>query len=830
MPNDKYQHLFLGPEFRGRMDYTRPPRAVLGRGIPKRDVTEHGPYLRERLNRAWKEAQHVLEQRQAIALPTRSGTYLEFRSDPGDLLMTKRLEDRRRGIRLLSVSERQIPGAKESATFATIFVPTGKQGHFLRKVEQYASETTESGKPRNRELVDSISDIRLAVLSSFWLDTVPVPEGDREWCEAWLRVEPGAATDVEDAFRALCDQVDIQATPGLLRFPERSVIQIMASKEQLMELIAASDDIAEFRLAKETAEFWIGLTNEDQAAAVAELLGRLETDDTGVSVCILDTGINNGHQLIAPILDDHDLHSVDPAWGTEDHEGHGTLMAGVCAYGDLQDVLAAGQRIQVTHILESSKILPNHGDNPPDLFGYMTAQGISRAELEAPHRRRIVCMAVASEDARDHGNPSSWSAEVDALASGANDDTRRLIVLAAGNSDGPHEWQSYPDAMLTSEVHDPGQSWNALTVGAFTQKTLIQDASLSDYAPIAPAGSISPYTSTSLTWDLKWPSKPDILMEGGNAAVDSAGNACGLDDLSLVSTYYEPQVRHFSDHSMTSAAAGLAARMGARLQSQYPEAWPETIRGLLVHSAEWTDEMRNTFLSNDASKTSYAKLLRICGYGVPDFSRACWCVANSLTLIAECEIQPYTKVGSRYATRDMHIHELPWPRNVLLELGETEVTMRVTLSYFIEPGPGHIGWQDRYRYSSHGFRFEVNTPGESRDELLVRMNQAAREEGQRPLTVADSGRWTIGPTARNRGSIHSDIWRGSAATIAGSNLIGVYPVIGWWRERAYLGRWNRVTRYSLVMSLYAPELDVDIYTPVATQIGIAAPIEIDVGI
>ena len=163
---------------------------------------------------------------------------------------------------------------------------------------------------------------------------------------------------------------------------------------------------------------------------------------------------------------------------------------------------------------------------------------------------------------------------------------------------------------------------------------------------------------------------------------------------------------------------------------------------------------------------------------------------------------------------------------MLLGLGEAPVTLRVTLSYFVEPGPGQIGWRDRYRYASHGLRFELNTADENRDELLVRLNRAAREEGQSPETTSDSGRWVIGSDTRHRGSIHSDIWRGNAADIAQTNLIGVYPVVGWWRERPHLGRWNRRTRYSLVVSLHTPEENIDIYTPVATQVGIVTPIEI----
>jgi hypothetical protein len=43
----------------------------------------------------------------------------------------------------------------------------------------------------------------------------------------------------------------------------------------------------------------------------------------------------------------------------------------------------------------------------------------------------VFCIAVISPDGRDQGRPSSWSAAVDSLASGAEDGQRRLIVLSA---------------------------------------------------------------------------------------------------------------------------------------------------------------------------------------------------------------------------------------------------------------------------------------------------------------------------------------------------------------------------------------------------------------
>lgn len=33
----------------------------------------------------------------------------------------------------------------------------------------------------------------------------------------------------------------------------------------------------------------------------------------------------------------------------------------------------------------------------------------------------------------------------------------------------------------------------------------------------------------------------------------------------------------------------------------------------------------------------------------------------------------------------MHLHDLPWPSDLLESLGELETRLRVTLSYFVEP-------------------------------------------------------------------------------------------------------------------------------------------------
>ena len=102
MANTGYEHIFLGQEYFERLNYTSPSRGG-GRDIPRREVSSHGERLRSRLDSAWQQAEQETAERHAVALPTRSGVYLEFRSDPGAELVSKSLEDRGRGIRLLSV-------------------------------------------------------------------------------------------------------------------------------------------------------------------------------------------------------------------------------------------------------------------------------------------------------------------------------------------------------------------------------------------------------------------------------------------------------------------------------------------------------------------------------------------------------------------------------------------------------------------------------------------------------------------------------------------------------------------------------------------------------
>jgi hypothetical protein len=127
----------------------------------------------------------------------------------------------------------------------------------------------------------------------------------------------------------------------------------------------------------------------------------------------------------------------------------------------------------------------------------------------------------------------------------------------------------------------------------------------------------------------------------------------------------------------------------------------------------------------------------------------------------------------------------------------------------------------------NGLRFDVRRATESTDDFRKRVNQLAlAEEERRPASHgSDASEWYLGPDYRVSGSLHSDIWHGTVADLAQRGTIAVYPISGWWKERPSHDHSDRGARYALIVSIETPQQDVDIWTPVAQEVGIPIVIE-----
>ncbi len=789
-----------------------------------KETKPHGESLRKQLE-AIKQDEARLQKKTEALLPAAQrsdfGITIEVESDEGFELRLEGLDYGTSGIELLSTRTVKVKGQDKS--YATVHVPFGKLKYFYRLVDEYITRKGKDDKAKNADTLQNIHAIRTATVAALWTDTKALPDLEDElWFEIWLRAGKDGSQILEQFKHEAHGRIIL--SKGALLFPERTVVLARCKLSAISHSDLLLDSIAEIRAFTETAEVFVRMPRSEQSDWAQDFLKRLKLPDADCPhVCLLDTGVNRDHQLLSPVLGQDDVHAYDQDWGAHDHHhphGHGTPMAGLAIYGDLTELLLSTSEVSLEHRLESVKILPPVGSNDRELYGYITESAAKIVEAKPIKRKRVFSLPITAPDVQHYGRPSSWSAEIDRIVFGGEESEARLMVISAGNTKLDLRAQ-YPNNNLTESIQEPAQAWNAITVGAYTEKSYLDPEVYPDVRPLAPKGALSPASTTSLIWNPGWPIKPDVVCEGGNMALNTATSTADYNDaLDLLTTHWKPAERLLAGASDTSAATSIAARMLAIITARYPSLWPETIRGLLIHSADWNDEMLKDV--NLAKKsTDVRTLIRTYGYGIPSLERAIWSASNSVCLISESVIQPYIKdeKHGNIKLNEMHLHNIPWPRDALQSLGEEEVELRVTLSYFIEPNPGERGYGKKFRYASHGLRFEVKTATEAPDDFRRRINKLAQGEVEDfQSSGSDSSDWIIGANQRGVGSLHSDIWKGTAADLAEKNVLAVFPVNGWWRERAKHGHWEQTVRYALLISIRSRAAEIDLYSPVANLV------------
>ncbi|MDR6127111.1 S8 family peptidase [Sphingomonas sp. SORGH_AS_0438] len=736
-----------------------------------------------------------------------------------------------RGLQLLSLKQ---PGRGPNAAQVANFFVTKSQLESLNKaLDKYEGYKPSDGdRPRRFNFFETVSTFKPATIEDLWTDEEErIPDDDEfvEW-EVWIR------RDAQELFKRYIKRLEIETTGNPVEFVDTAVFNILATSSDITTLIRSSAAIVELRGASSFVADYLDFDPEDRVAAASAFVTTVTAPTAnGPITTILDTGVNYANPLVGVALRRQDCKSIDPSWITNDHSGHGTNMAGVALYGDLEEKVEAGLPVTLLTSLESIVIAAPQGE--ATVPGY---DAIQRAVALLPddQKSRVFCLAQTAPGDLSDGRQSTLSGVVDRLAWNGGERTR-LICVAAGNAQGTLDkrYPTGPYDMRNADyrIESPGQAVNALTVGACTHRCS------DDWVASAPTGDLCPSSRTSQLWDIHYAYKPDIVMEGGNHEVD------GDDPLftrptkqsMLLTVGHNYPNRPFDWTGETSAATARAAGLATRLQAQYPEFRAETLRGLMVHSADWSSAMlarKQEVLNLTGSKAgSIDALLQCYGWGVPDEAHLFRSAGDALTLIAEDNLQPYKLNDGRLSLREMKYFKLPWPIDVLKGLNQEEVELRCTLSYFADPDP-HGSSRSRWdRYPSHRMRFDMKRPGETDLEAQQRVNLLASEEDVEDLDDDQSGLgvvqsdigWFLGDRKRRRGTIHHDIWTGKAYDLAERDGVSVYPVRGWWGDRKGMDFEDRTVGFSLIMSIRTKRTDVDLYAETTTKIStrnrVAAP-------
>ena len=333
------------------------------------------------VGQAVEAARANIAAREAALESGERGFYLEFEILVEDREAVDSLENKPNGIELVAV---QPVTAEDRTISATVFVPELAADFFESNREHTAMKIrrSEAGQKMKTSLLGSMIS-GWPQSSRFYRRRSPHPTDDEEiWWEVWLRDGRSAG------FRWAAQALDIQVQEHTINFPEREVVLARSRPSMMGRIVANTDAVAELRIAEDIASIFVQMRAIEQVDWARNLLERMRpAPRTAPVVCLLDSGANRAHPLLENSLAENDQYTFRPEWGVGDSaywNGHGTQMAGMALYGDLQQPLGGSGGVVLTYRLETVKILPPAGQNRPELYGAITETGMGLAEVGKP--------------------------------------------------------------------------------------------------------------------------------------------------------------------------------------------------------------------------------------------------------------------------------------------------------------------------------------------------------------------------------------------------------------------------------------------------------------
>lgn len=789
-------HFFLGDKIAEARDYKPRRQGFAVKELPKRDRQGHADLIKSCYETAVKNSISILEERERRGMPSANGIYVDLEMQH-NFVQDQYAE--REGATIMKVS----PQREDGNVDVTVFVKKEEKDWLSKKAEAYKRQDTAKGHPKFATTVVPIENVVTADIYSLYTSADEfnaIPDNLISQYEVWINID--SSYNSEKVKLTLCS-IGFGVNDHPLDFESVAIWLVSGTKSQLQELPYALDFIEGVRPYRQPSILVGDKENNRLWSSLLASAAPLAIDDNSVRVGLLDSGVNNSHELLSAALPDDRMSTAINVQDSIDHSFHGTDMAGLILYGDLTDVVYQRREIEpVTHVLSSVKIFENGHKTDKDLYGAVIEDSINQA---TDFGASIHCMAVTDDDSYD-GTATSSSAALD-MSIYNNGNCDRLVVVSAGNIESLNlDSKDYLESCKANAVQSPAQAWNALTVGAYTEKTIFNDTT---YTAIAAPGGVSPYSRSSWMWRNKC-NKPEIVMEGGNVVSDQYGATWSHHEVSLVTTSADLS-EPLETFQATSAATALAARLAAKIKAKNPSLSMLSVRGLIVHTAHWTDEMIR--IQNLDERMS------LCGYGVPDEEQALFSNDKCATYIFENCLEPFVEESGSRRYNQLHYYAVPWPSEVLSQMGEEKVRMRITLSYYIQPSPSLAGRNSKYRYPSATLHFDVKNATETPEEFLSRHNSI---EGEK-TTNNDTSRWTIKQMRRARGTVQSDWIECTATELADLDKIVVLPSSGWWKERKLRNVDNRI-KYSLIVSIETSE--TEIYNAVEAAIANAIGVQV----
>ncbi|NGM74734.1 S8 family peptidase [Sphingobacterium sp. SGL-16] len=382
-------------------------------------------------------------------------------------------------------------------------------------------------------------------------------------------------------------------------------------------------------------------------------------------ICIVDSGIMEGHRLLASaVLAEKSINFVpgipDTVADGVVNGGHGTRVAGAVLFGN--NIPRNGD-YQAPCYIYNARVL--NGDNqlssllfPPELMEDVCFKFGDAHVFNLSINNRVACRTT---------HMSQWAASLDRMSH----ENGHLFVVSAGNistenaqpnnpgiKDHRLAGRNYPVYLLenASRVADPAQSLFSITVGSICMDHYEDD----DHKSFGQRDHVSSFSRSGLgIWNSI---KPELVEYGGDWVAEKMGNNLIFKEATCPETVVSRGPGVARDTVGTSFAAPKVSHILAKLLVLFPHEDTLFHKALLLQSARLPEHVRHNPDLN---------AIRHYGYGIPDSGRALENSARRITFTTSDVVSP----------GQTNLYTVQIPNELRLQGQDFDILIEVSLCY-----------------------------------------------------------------------------------------------------------------------------------------------------
>lgn len=711
MDNPSYPHIRIARE-----EPINPKRSRRGfsRSSPPQDPSAHGRTLLNSLHNATEQAKHDIggfDERLLFKLSVERGFKPEDIEDiPGIEVVSQEDENV-----LLAFASEQALGDFEArlSTLASGGKPKRKEILYaLQGFDHWTEEDRKGWALKQEGLPDK--DLFFLDVELWPMAKQPLVQTLKAKFENWLK-ESGI------------EKKDVVSQPTLIMY------RVQANRKTAALLLRHRD----VRTVDLPPNY--GLDRRLLSIEIQEIPEVQPPPENAPGVVILDSGLATGHPLLKAAIGDAQGFFPNGGDAFDDH-GHGTCVAGIALYGDVEKCLQEKCFVPILRLF-SGRILDTQGQNDT---GFVENHIDKAVRYFYKHYNcRIFNLSFGDKRKPYLGK------HVRGLATTLDSLSRELgilFVVSVGNFGGtdnvPKDWKTeYPNYLLTEEAAllDPAPAINALTVGSiarFDQTFTSQRyPSNIDDIPIARRDQPSPFTRHGPS--VNGAIKPELVAYGGNWALHArAANNYpfpgGLGEISTSKNFTQGIL--FQQDCGTSCAAPNVAHLAARVLTTIPDANPNLIRALLVAHSRHPKACIELLQDN-----SDLVLNRLCGYGQIQETGLLSSTENEVTLLAEASIPD----------KRHHFYEIPIPDDFYSK-GKRHREITVALAFC------PLVRTTRIDYKANRISFKL-VEANNLEEVTNYFNAATSPEAYENIEEISTNR-SLSDKDRSKGTVQACTW------------------------------------------------------------------------